>query len=123
MDTKNPINLTPQNRSCIHVIVDAFNLFVVTVPIESNNAKTAVTTLLHHWIAKYGPSVYLVTDRGLIMIWQIYVLSWVVDILLEHLTPLGLKDIATTLEHTTPTDWHNKFKGTLLYILHNLFQH
>ena len=88
MDTKNPINLTPQNKSCIHVIVDAFNLFVVTVPIESNNAKTAVTTLLHHWIAKYGPSVYLVTDRGFIMIWQIYVLSWVVDILLEHLTPL-----------------------------------
>ena len=47
-----------------HVIVDAFSHFVVTVPTESNNAKTAVKTLLHHWITKYGPPIYLVTDRG-----------------------------------------------------------
>ena len=64
MDTKGPINPPSQHKSYIHVIVDAFSHFVVTVPIKSNNAKTAVITSLHHWITKYGPPLYLVTDRG-----------------------------------------------------------
>ena len=64
MDTKGPINPPSQHKSYIHVIVDALSHFVVTVPIKSNNAKTAVKTLLHHWITKYGPPIYLVTDRG-----------------------------------------------------------
>ena len=64
MDTKVPINPPSQHKSYIHVIVDSFSHFVVTVPIKSNNAKTAVKTLLHHWITKYGPPYYLVTDRG-----------------------------------------------------------
>ena len=50
MDTKGPINPPSQNKSDIHVIVDAFSHFVVTVPIKSNNAKIAVKSLLHHWI-------------------------------------------------------------------------
>ena len=64
MDTKGPINPPSQHKSYIHVIVDALSHFVVTVPIKSNNAKTAVKTSLHHWITKYGPPIYLVTDRG-----------------------------------------------------------
>ena len=61
MDTFNP---PPQNKSFIHVITDAFSHFVLTVPIKTNNAKTAIITLLHHWIIKFGPPIYLVTDRG-----------------------------------------------------------
>ena len=57
----NPLS---QNKSYIHVIVDAFSHFVVTVPIKSNYAKNAVETPLRHWIIKFGPSIYLVTDRG-----------------------------------------------------------
>ena len=64
MDTKGPINPPSAYKSYIHVIVDAFSHSIVAVPIESNNAKTAVKTLLHHWITKYGPPIYLVTDRG-----------------------------------------------------------
>ena len=64
MDTKGPINPPSHNKSYIHVIIDAFSHFVVTVPIKSNNAKTAIKTLLHHWIIKHGPPIYLVTDRG-----------------------------------------------------------
>ena len=64
MDTKGPITPSSQIKSYIHVIVDAFSHFVVTVPIKSNNAETAVKTLLHHWIVKFGPPIYLVTDRG-----------------------------------------------------------
>ena len=64
MDTKGPTNPPSHNKSYIHVIIDAFSHFVVTVPIKSNNAKTAVKTLLHHWIIKFGPPIYLVTDRG-----------------------------------------------------------
>ena len=64
MDTKGPINPPSHNKSYIHVIIDAFSHFVVTVPIKSNNEKTAMKTLLHHWIIKFGPAIYLVTDRG-----------------------------------------------------------
>ena len=64
MDTKGPITPPSQNKSYINVIADAFSHFVVTVPIKSNNAKTAVKTLLHHWIVEFGPPIYLVTDRG-----------------------------------------------------------
>ena len=38
MDTKGPINPTSNQNSYIHVIVDAFSHFVVTVPIKQNNA-------------------------------------------------------------------------------------
>ena len=34
------------------------------VPIKSNIAKIAVKSLLHNWIIKFGPPIYLVTDRG-----------------------------------------------------------
>ena len=64
MDTKGPINPPSQYKSYIHVIVDGLSHFVVTVPIKSNNAKTAVKTLSHHWITKFGPPIYLVTDRA-----------------------------------------------------------
>ena len=64
MDIKGPINPPSHNKSYTHFIIDAFSRFVVTVPIKSNNAKTAIKTLLHHWIIKFGPPIYLVTDRG-----------------------------------------------------------
>ena len=65
MDTKGPINPPSNQNSYIHVIVDAFSHFVVTVPIKQNNAQHAVNSLLHHWITKFGPPVYLETVRGL----------------------------------------------------------
>ena len=64
MNTKGPINPPPQHKHYIHVIIDALSHFVVTVPIKSKNAKTAVKTLLHHCITKFGPPICLVTDRG-----------------------------------------------------------
>ena len=64
MDTKGPINPPSNQNSYIHVIVDAFSRFVVTVSIKQNNAQNAVNSLLHQWITKFGPPVYLVTDRG-----------------------------------------------------------
>ena len=39
VDTKDPITPSSQIKSYIDVIVDAFNHFVVTVPIKPNNAK------------------------------------------------------------------------------------
>ena len=65
MDTKGPVNPPSQHKFYIHVIIDAFSHVVVTVPTKSNNANTAVKTLLHHWITKFGPPVNLLTDRGL----------------------------------------------------------
>ena len=39
MDTKGPLNPSTQNKSYIHVIVDAFSHFVVTGPIKSTMLK------------------------------------------------------------------------------------
>ena len=64
MDPKGPINPPSKQNSYIHVIVNAFSHFVVTVPDKQNNAQNAVNSLLHHWITKFGPPIYLVTDRG-----------------------------------------------------------
>ena len=57
MDTKEPINPPSQHELYIHVKIDAFSHFVVTVPITSNNAQTAVRTFLHHWNFKFGPPI------------------------------------------------------------------
>ena len=92
METRGPINPPSENKSYIHVIVDAFSHFVVSVPIKSNNAKTAVTSLLHHLDIKFGPPMNLVTDRGLEYIniyWHNSVPSWEFVTLLEPLTHLG----------------------------------
>ena len=64
MDTKGPINPPSNQNSYVQVIVDAFSHFVVTVPVKQNDAQIAVNSLLHHWITKFRPPVYLVTDRG-----------------------------------------------------------
>ena len=64
MDTKGPINPPSKQNSYIHVIVDAFSHFVVTVPRKQSKAQNAVISLLHHWNTKFGPPLYLVTDRG-----------------------------------------------------------
>ena len=57
MDTKGLFNPPSHNKSFIHVIIDAFGHFVVTVPIKSKSAKTAIKTLLHCWIIKFVPPI------------------------------------------------------------------
>ena len=92
VDTKGPIIPPSHNKSYIHVIIDAFSHFVVTVPIEANNAKTAIKTLLHHWIIKFGPPIYHVTDRGSEYVnkkWHNFVHLWEFVILPEQPTFLG----------------------------------
>ena len=64
MDAKGPINPPSQYTSYIHVIINVFSHFVVTVRIKSNYAKTAVTIFSHQWITNFGLPIYLVTDRG-----------------------------------------------------------
>ena len=114
MDTKRPINPPSNHKSFIHVIVDAFSHFIVTVPIKSNNAKTGVKTLLHHWITKYGPPIYLVTDRG----------SEYINKDMAHIcTLMGIKLSPRTIySHWTNglIEVHNKNFGThLRMFLHN----
>ena len=92
MDTKGPINPPSHNKSYIHVINDAFSHFDVTVPIKSNNAKTAIKTVLHHWIIKFGPpmSLSLIAVRNmLVKNWHTSVHLWELDTLLEQLIRLG----------------------------------
>ena len=93
MDTKGPIYPPSNQNSYIHVIVDAFSHFVVTVPIKQNNAQNAVNSLLHHLITKFGPPVYLlptVEQSTLIQNLQIFVPQWELDIHQELLMQHGL---------------------------------
>ena len=65
LDTKDPINPSSRNKTYIHTSHSRrFSHFVATVDLKSNNAKTAVKSLLHHRVVKFGPPIYLVTDRG-----------------------------------------------------------
>ena len=64
MDTKGPISPSLHNNSYIFVIIGAFSHFVVTNPAPHISSKLALQTFLHHWITKFGPPQYLVTDRG-----------------------------------------------------------
>ena len=136
MDTKGPINPPSHNKSYIHVIIDAFSHFVVTVPIKSNNAKTAIKTLLHHWIIKFGPPIYLVTDRGSEYVNKeigtpLY--TWELVIHLEQLTLLGQMALSKykteILVHFYECSYmthlkigHSKSICTLMHIIHNHFQ-
>ena len=43
MDTKGPINQPSNQNLYIHMIVDAFSHFVVTVPVKQNHAQTLST--------------------------------------------------------------------------------
>ena len=64
MDTKGPINPTSNGNQYIYVIIDAFSHYIVTVPTPTNNSRNAINALLSHWIVKFGPPQYFVTDRG-----------------------------------------------------------
>ena len=66
MDTKGPIYPSSKQNSYIHVIVDAFSHFVVTVPGKQNNAQNAVNSLLHHWITISCIHVVLIACRLII---------------------------------------------------------
>ena len=72
MDTKGPINPPSNQNSYIHVIVDAFSHFVVTVPVKQNNAQNAVNSLLHHWITKFEPVFHFTLISNL----QTFVPPW-----------------------------------------------
>ena len=48
MYTKVPINQPSKQNPYIHVIVDAFSHFVVTVPVKQSNAQNAVNSFLYH---------------------------------------------------------------------------
>ena len=83
MDTKGPINPPSNQNSYIHVIVDAFSHFVVTVPIKKNNSRIAANSLLHHWTPNLDlPYVWvqIVVQNILILNLQIFALQWELDI-------------------------------------------
>ena len=98
MDTEGPITTSSQNKSFIDVIVDDFSHFVVTVPIKSNNAKTACKpfyiTGLSNLDLLYILSL-IVDQKLLTQIWHIFEHSWVFDTLLEHHIPLRPLDSLT----------------------------
>ena len=62
MDTKGPISPYSHNNPYVLVIIDAFSHFVVTKPAPHIKSKHAIQTLTHHWITKFGPPQYLVTE-------------------------------------------------------------
>ena len=83
-----------RKNTYIHVIVDAFSHFGVSLPIKLNNVKTAISSLLKHWI-NLVHSYTLSLSAGqkiLTLIWHNFALSWEYVALLKHLTLLGQMD-------------------------------
>ena len=64
MDTKGPVYPQSNGTSFIYVICDAFSHFVITQPAPTNDAQTAMDTLLKKWTLPFGPPEILVTDKG-----------------------------------------------------------
>ena len=133
IDTKGAINSPSHKKYCLHVVIDAFSHFVVTVPFKTNNAKTTIKTLLHHWIIKFGPPLYLVTDRGSIKKWHTFVHLWELDVPLEQPILLGqmalskyrseILDLIYVCSFTTLLKiGHSKFTCMLTHTTLNLFQ-
>ena len=104
MDTKGPFIPPSHNKSYINVIIDAFSHFVVTVLIKSNNAKTAIKTILHHWIIKFGPPIYFVTDRES---------EYVNKEMAHHCTIMGIRH--------SPRTAHSPWKNGLVEVQHRNF--
>ena len=64
MATKVPISPSSQRNSQFFVTIDAFSHFLVTNPAPPISSNFAIQTLLHHWVAKFGPPQSLFADRG-----------------------------------------------------------
>ena len=64
------------------MIVDAFSHFVVTAPVKQNNAQNAVNSILHLWITKFEPPIFLDTDHGL---------EYIISELANLLTIMGIR--------------------------------
>ena len=91
MDTKGPNNPPSHNKSYIHVIIDAFSHFVVTVP--SNHTTQRLLSKLSYTIGLLNLDhlyiLSLIVDQNmLIKEWHTFVHLWEFVILLEQLTLL-----------------------------------
>ena len=64
IEYKRTYKFTIKSKLIYSCDVDAFSHFVATVPVKQNNAQNVVNSLLHHWITKFRPPIYFVTDRG-----------------------------------------------------------
>ena len=61
LDTNGPISPSSQENS-FFVLNDAFSHFVVNNPAPYVSANNAIQTPLQHWITKFGPIQYILTD-------------------------------------------------------------
>ena len=116
MDNNGPINPLLQQKYYIHVILDDFSHIVVTSPIISNNAKTAVKTHLHHCITKFGSPIYLVTDR--------HSPQTAYSPRTNGLVEVQNRNLCTHLHmflHSTPKDWPFQLHKNPYVTIHNLF--
>ena len=88
-------------------------------PSNHTTAKTAIKTLLHHWIIKFGPPIYLFTDRGskyvntemahLCTLWEfVILLEQLILLWTKGLVEVQNRNLGTHLRmflHDTPKDW------------------
>ena len=63
LDTNGPISPSSQENS-FFVFNDAFSHFVVNNPAPYVSANNAIQTPLQHWITKFGPIQYILTDTS-----------------------------------------------------------
>ena len=117
-------------------MIDAFSHFVVTVPIKSNNAKTAIKILytIGSLNLDHPYTLSLIVDQNMLTKkWHTFVHVWEFVIPLEQRIFLGQmalsKSKIETLVHTCECSFmtplkigHSKSIGTLMHIILNHFQ-
>ena len=136
MDTKGPNNPPSHNKSYIHVIIDAFSHFVVTVP--SNQTTQRLLSKLFYTIGLLNLDhlyiLSLIVDQNmLIKKWHTFVHLWEFVLLQEQLTLRGQMALSKykteILVHIYECSYmthlkigHSKSICTLMHIIHNHFQ-
>jgi transposase InsO family protein len=63
-DLFGPLKTSEGDKKFILCITDAFTKYVELVVLPNKEALTVATTLLNHWICRYGLPLEFVTDQG-----------------------------------------------------------
>ena len=63
MDAKGSLIPATLGKHCIYLVVDYFDNYIVTAWNPKNNAHYSVNSYFYHCISKFGPALYVITDR------------------------------------------------------------
>ena len=64
IDILGPLTRTTRGNTHLVVITDRYSKLTLAVPVSNTDAYNVAKTFMEHWVFKYGPPQYLLSDRG-----------------------------------------------------------